>query len=363
MMTPFNLFYQYAAKPILFRFDPEFIHELVLSRMGLCRPFKSIINRMLAPQDSRLERTIWGRRLPHPIGLAGGFDKNAVCTDLWDAFGFSHFEIGTLTPRPQPGNPKPRLFRYPDSRALVNRMGFNNGGSQAAADLLTRKQSQNRSPTAMMGVSLGKQFDTPADDIGRVIEDYTISLERLYRFGDFFVVNVSSPNTPNLRTLQEGEKLAQLLAAMQKKMDEIAAGEKRKPLCVKLAPDLSGEQIREALGVIRQLRLDGVIATNTTNQTGGRESGGMSGEPLRQRSTEVVRLAASELKGKIPIIGCGGIFNAEDAVEKLAAGAQLLQIYTGFVYQGPAIVRDILKGILRMMDERGLKQLDDFRDG
>ncbi len=352
-----NFLYNYIIKPILFRTDPEWIHERVLSCLPHIRSIKPIIKSFYSIENIKFNQTIWGYDFPHPIGLAGGFDKNAVCTDLWDMFGFSSFEIGTVTPKPQPGNPKPRLFRYPHRQALINRMGFNNDGSEI---IQQRLETQKNRPTSLMGVSLGKQFDTPADDIDRVIQDYTTVLERLYPFGDFFVVNVSSPNTENLRTLQEGNRLTRLLQAIVQKMDECSSHKPRKPLCVKLAPDLSNEHIHEAVDVILKLNLDGIIATNTTNQTGDIEAGGLSGAPLRARSTEVIHLIAQQTEGAIPIIGCGGIFTSEHAIEKLQAGASLLQLYTGFVYQGPSVVKQILKGIQDYMEEKNLSHITDI---
>lgn len=356
-MVNTNFLYNYIIKPILFRTDPEWIHERVLSLLPLFRPGKPIIKSFYSIENTKFNQTIWGYDLPHPIGLAGGFDKNAVCTDLWDMFGFSFLEIGTVTPKPQPGNPKPRLFRYPHRQALINRMGFNNDGSEI---IQQRLETRKNHPTSLMGVSLGKQFDTPADDIDRVIQDYTTVLERLYPYGDFFVVNVSSPNTENLRTLQEGNRLTRLLQAIVGKMEECSSHKPRKPLCVKLAPDLTDEQIHEAVDVILQIKLDGIIATNTTNQTGEMESGGLSGAPLRARSTEVIHLIAQKTKGTIPIIGCGGIFTAEHAIEKLQAGASLLQLYTGFVYQGPSVVKQILKGIKNYMEEKNISHISDI---
>ncbi|HQH72096.1 MAG TPA: quinone-dependent dihydroorotate dehydrogenase [bacterium] len=351
--------YKNLARPLFFRFDPETMHEWVMGCLSWARPVKPLLRSYFRVDDPRLTQEIWGLRFANPIGLAGGFDKNALLPDFWDAFGFAFFETGTVTPLPQPGNPKPRLFRYPAEQALVNRMGFNNDGCEAIARRLSESTALRGAPRAVMGVSLGKQKDTPADDIARVIRDYQTSLEALYPHGGFFVVNVSSPNTPNLRDLQEAGPLRQLLAALKERM--AALNPPAKPLCLKISPNLGDDAVRQAVDVALSCGIDGFIATNTTNQTGGRESGGLSGYPLRQRSTEVIRLIAKQTGGALPIIGCGGIFTAADAIEKLQAGAWLLQLYTSFIYAGPAVVRNILQGLLGEMDHRRISHIRDWR--
>ncbi len=349
--------YQTIAKPVFFRFDPEWVHEAVLHTLPLLSPIKPLVKSQFSVHDSRLSQTVWGVGFSSPVGLAGGFDKNAKCINLWDAFGFSFYEIGTVTPRPQPGNPKPRLFRYPHREALINRMGFNNDGSEAIAARMKHLSSlPNR---ALVGVSLGKQFDTPVDDLDKVVNDYCTSLKRLHDCGDFFIVNVSSPNTKNLRELQEKSSLQAILNSLKSELN--SQGGSPKPLCVKFAPDLSEEQIQQAVEAALECGVDGLIATNTTNQTGETESGGLSGKPLRARSTAVIKQASEITERRVPIIGCGGIFDPQDAIEKLEAGAWLLQIYTGFVYRGPSIVYDINRGIANEMTKRGYPQLSDFR--
>ncbi|RJP27841.1 MAG: quinone-dependent dihydroorotate dehydrogenase [Candidatus Omnitrophota bacterium] len=343
--------YQYIAKPVFFRFDPETIHEFALLSLRRAHLLNPIFQSLFTWSDSRWSQEIWGYTFPNPIGLAGGFDKNAVCVDLWDRLGFSFVEIGTVTPRPQSGNPKPRLFRYPARQAIVNRMGFNNDGAPTIAARLNEVQTRRN---VILGISLGKQKETPIDDINAVIDDYVASMEILYPHGDFFTVNVSSPNTENLRMLQHGALLRSLLSALREKISLLCknSSESRpKPLCVKFAPDLTDEELHAAIGIAMNVGVDGVIATNTTIRTGEREQGGLSGKPLRERSTEVVRIIANLTQGSIPIIGCGGIFTAEDAIEKLEAGASLLQIYTGFVYEGPGIVKNILRGLSRHLDD------------
>jgi dihydroorotate dehydrogenase len=353
--------YKNILRPIAFRFDPENIHERVLKNFGLLRSCKSLVKNSLRISDQRLKQTIWGYEFTNPIGLAGGFDKNAKCVDLWELFGFGFIEIGTITPRPQEGNPKPRLFRYPESEAIVNRMGFNNDGCIAVSIRLEQNQKKRRKPNLILGVSIGKQKTTPADDIDLVKRDYLACLKKLYPFGDFFVVNVSSPNTPNLRQLQQSEPLSEILVALKEEIANRQDHEREKPLLVKFAPDLKDEEIIESVNVALECGIDGIIATNTTNQTAGLERGGLSGKPLRSRSTEVIKLIAKETRGTLPIIGCGGIFTAEDAIEKFQAGAWLLQCYTGFVYEGPTIVNKITRGLIEYLDKNNLSNIDHIR--
>lgn len=362
-MSLIDFGYKKIVRPTLFHLDPEFVHELVMSQLGWARLGKLVVKTLFCYDKPNLHQDVWDLTFRNPIGLAGGFDKNATCADIWELFGFSFFEIGTVTPRPQKGNPKPRLFRYPEMEAIVNRMGFNNDGSDTIAERLADEWIHRRQPHAIMGVSIGKQKETPADDIQKVIDDYRISLQRLYPFGDFFVVNVSSPNTPDLRSLQERKPLSELLYAMKNEMYGLEGGTHPKPLCVKLAPDLSDDAIHEAVDVALECGVDGIVATNTTNNTKGVESGGLSGKPLRERSTDVIRLIARHTGGRIPLIGCGGIFTAQDAIEKLEAGAWLVQIYTSFVYEGPQVVRSILKGLTHYLDQREFNSISQVRMG
>lgn len=362
-MSLIDFGYKKIVRPCLFRFDPEKVHEFTMHQIGWARYAKPLMKWFFCEENPKLSQSIWDLTFRNPLGLAGGLDKNAVCADIWELFGFGFFEIGTITPRPQTGNPKPRLFRYPEMQAIVNRMGFNNDGSDTVGERLADEWRQRRQPHAVMGVSIGKQKETPASEIQQVIDDYRISLRRLYPFGDFFVVNVSSPNTPDLRSLQERKPLSDLLYALKGEMYRLEGGTHPKPLCVKFAPDLPDDAIREAVDVSLECSVDGIIATNTTNQTGGLESGGLSGKPLRERSTAVIRLIAERTQGRIPIIGGGGIFTAEDAAEKLEAGAWLLQIYTSFIYEGPQVVRSILRGLLEILDRRGLNHISQLREG
>ena len=358
-MTPIDLLYKYIIRPFLFQFDPETIHEYALEKIEQTRFVKPLIKNLLTKSDPRLRREIWGLTFDNPVGLAGGFDKNGICAGLWDAFGFSFYEIGTVTPLTQAGNPKPRLFRYPDRKALVNRMGFNNHGAIRIAQRLDRIKDRLEDSTAVIGISLGKQKETPPEDLERTAGDYLTVLDTLHPYGDFFVVNVSSPNTENLRSLQQADQLKPLLSPLLETLDKRGGGKEnggRKPLLVKLAPDLSNEEIEEAVDVICELGVDGVIATNTTNQTGEDESGGLSGQPLRKRSTEVIRRIAQQTKGQLPIIGCGGVFTAEDAIEHIKAGAWLVQVYTGFVYEGPTIANKINQGLIHYLNEEKLER-------
>lgn len=344
-MTFIDFGYRNLLRPALFQFDAEKIHDLALHRLQQMRPLKPVLEPLFRFEDPRLERNFWGYKFRNPIGLAAGLDKNAECADLWEMLGFSFVELGTVTPLPQEGNPKPRLFRYPHRKAIVNRMGFNNDGAEAIAKRLEVQRSNIKK--SIIGVSLGKQFSTPVEDIPRVIADYVISLERFYHLSDFFTVNVSSPNTKNLRDLQQAENLGRLIESLRRRIEEIKHDPRRKPLLVKFAPDLEDTAIREAVILSIEKGVDGIIATNTTNQTGEKESGGLSGAPLRERSTQVVRLIAEITGGAIPLIGCGGIFTAQDALEKLSAGADLVQVYTGFIYQGPGMVKEMLKEIIK----------------
>lgn len=356
-----EFFYSNIAKPILFRMDAETAHELVMNQMGWLRPCSSWLRKRYAIDDERLSQTIAGVRFPSPVGLAGGFDKNAIATDIWPGFGFGFIELGTVTPKPQPGNPRPRLFRYPHEEAIVNRMGFNNDGAETISARLKKTLSTTPSPIPI-SISLGKQKDTPVDDVENVCRDYSTVLRMFYEHADLFAVNVSSPNTPNLRELQSDSTLGHILEALQREMEQCSASSKKKPLFVKIAPDLSNEQIIAVVDCIQAGLADGIIATNTTNQTDDRETGGLSGAPIRTRSTEVISLIASHAGGTLPIIGCGGIFSAEDAMEKLKAGAWLLQIYTAFVYRGPSVVHDIHQGLLDQMERSGVFAISAMRE-
>lgn len=341
--------YRYFIKPILFLFDPEQIHHIVFKLIRLLSyiPFYSTISKLFfSVNDTRLERTVFGIRFPNPVGLAAGFDKDGKLFNELSALGFGFIEIGTLTPLSQEGNPKPRLFRLPKDQALINRMGFNNEGVDKAVERL-RKRHKN----SIIGGNIGKNKITPNE---HAIEDYEKCFNKLVNYVDYFVVNVSSPNTPNLRALQEKEPLKKLLNHLQNLNQQQS---KPKPILLKIAPDLDYEQLDDIVEIVKETKIAGVIATNTTIsrehlQTSLKElnaigAGGLSGKPLCQRSTEVIRYLHQKSEGRFPIIGVGGIHSPEDALEKLDAGATLVQLYTGFIYEGPALVRNINKAILK----------------
>ena len=307
---------------------------------------KSLWNKKYRVKDDKLMRSVFGIRFENPVGLAAGFDKNASMYNDLAYCGFGFIEVGTVTPKGQPGNEKPRLFRLKEDEAIINRMGFNNEGVEnAVANLKKRKTN------IIIGGNIGKNKVTPNEN---ATDDYVKSFNALYDYVDYFVVNVSSPNTPNLRELQEKEPLKQLLATLQE-LNGIKPS--RKPILLKIAPDLTDEQLDDIIEIVSEVSLDGVIATNTTISREGLKAskekvdsigaGGLSGKPVRVRSTEVIRYLADKSNKAFPIIGVGGIHSAEDALEKLDAGADLVQVYTGFIYEGPKLVRDINRAILK----------------
>ncbi|MCU0430315.1 MAG: quinone-dependent dihydroorotate dehydrogenase [Cytophagaceae bacterium] len=331
----------------LFKKDAETAHHTTfrLLKTACSLPgMPSLLKTIYCVNDPALAVEVAGLRFPNPVGLAAGLDKDAKMIDEFSCLGFGFIEIGTLTPKPQPGNEAPRLFRLLPDEAIINRMGFNNEGVVAAVERL-----KNRKSDILVGGNIGKNKVTEND---KATEDYLIAFEALFPWVDYFVVNVSSPNTPGLRDLQDKEPLQQLLNTLQKKNKEKAAS---KPIFLKIAPDLSNSQLDDIIDIIRQTGIAGVIATNTTIQrqglkTGATEleaigNGGLSGKPLRERSTEVIRYLSEKSGRAFPIIGVGGIHHAEDALEKLQAGASLVQLYTGFIYEGPALITKILKRI------------------
>ncbi len=336
-------------RKILFGIDAEKVHYMVMNRLTTAYNIPVVRNMLkgkFVKKHPSLERTLWGITFPNPVGLAAGFDKDARFIDPLACLGFGFIEIGTLTPRPQPGNPQPRLFRLPADKALINRMGFNNGG---VADAVTRLR--NRKEPIIIGGNIGKNKDTPNE---QAADDYEKCFVQLYDVVDYFVVNVSSPNTPGLRALQEKEPLTQLLNRLQL-LNKQKAG--NKPLLLKIAPDLTNEQLDDIIDIVRTTGIDGIVSSNTTISREGLATpkaevdaigmGGLSGAPLRQRATEVVKYLHTHSKGSIPIIASGGIFTAADAQEKLDAGASLVQVYTGFVYEGPAIAGNICEGLIK----------------
>jgi dihydroorotate dehydrogenase len=337
--------YKQIIRPILFLVDAEKIHHLVfkfLKVAGSVPGTKGALRGIFAHQESKIAKTLFGIRFENPVGLAAGFDKDAKLVDELASLGFGFIEIGTLTPKPQPGNDKPRLFRLPADSALINRMGFNNEGVNAAVERLKKRKSN-----VIVGGNIGKNKVTPNE---KAFDDYGYCFEALYDYVDYFVVNVSSPNTPGLRELQEKEPLTQLLGYVKKLSN---AKPKPKPVLLKIAPDLTNEQLNDIVEILKATNTDGIIATNTTISRDGLvtpkeeitriANGGLSGAPLRTRATGVIRYLRQKLGPGYPIIGVGGIMTADDALEKLDAGADLIQLYTGFIYEGPSLVKAINK--------------------
>jgi len=336
----------HLIKPILFLFQPEMAHKITTRMLHfvLKIPFgKSIIRGLYQYEQPALEKEVFGLKFKNPIGLAAGFDKNAELIDDFSNIGFGFIEIGTLTPKGQPGNPQPRLFRLPQDDALINRMGFNNDGVDEAIERLKKRKSD-----LIVGGNIGKNKVTPNED---ALQDYLICFEKLFPYVDYFVVNVSSPNTPGLRELQEKAPLTHLLKSLQEENDKKKVP---KPILLKIAPDLSETQLDDIIEITKELKLDGLIVSNTTidrttlstNNTKVQEigAGGLSGAPLLSKSTGVLRYISNAIPN-VPIIAVGGIMTADDAKEKLAAGATLLQIYTGLVYKGPSLIKQINKAI------------------
>ncbi|MDA9630557.1 quinone-dependent dihydroorotate dehydrogenase [Flavobacteriaceae bacterium] len=335
--------YKFLIKPILFLFDPEWVHHTVFSTLKIIHRIPgigSLIRSLYQVKDQRLERKIFGLTFPNPIGLAAGFDKDAKLYQELSNFGFGFIEIGTLTPEPQPGNPKRRLFRLPKDNALINRMGFNNEGVKEAIERLKKNKG------VLIGGNIGKNKITSNE---KAVSDYVQCFESLFTYVDYFVVNVSSPNTPNLRALQDKEPLTHLLQTLK---DLNISKSNPKPILLKIAPDLTEEQLLDIIEIITMVKIDGVIAANTTlsreglQSTNKKEIGGLSGKPVTDRSTAVIRFLHEKSNKAFPIIGVGGIHTPEDALEKLKAGASLIQLYTGFVYEGPGVVKKMNKAIL-----------------
>ena len=334
---------------ILFFFNPEFIHNILFKLIKFTAMIPGINwtwRLLFKVKDTRLEREVFGLKFENPVGLAAGFDKDAKLFDELGAFGFGFVEIGTVTPLPQQGNPKPRLFRLKQDHGLINRMGFNNSGIEAVTSKLRRNKTK-----LIIGGNIGKNKLTPNED---AVSDYEICFEKLFPYVDYFAVNVSSPNTPGLRDLQEKAPLTALLNRLQ---ELNSAKDKRKPILLKIAPDLTNAQLDDIITIVADTKIDGLIATNTTIDRNGLKTdknklkaigdGGLSGKPVKSRSTEVIKYLADTSNKAFPIIGVGGIHSPEDALEKLDAGATLVQLYTGFIYEGPALIKRINKAILQ----------------
>lgn len=342
-------------KPILFRFDPENIHHFVTAALKTANKVwgvKSVQQGMFHLNDPALEKEVFGLKFKNPVGLGAGFDKNASMISELANFGFGFIEIGTVTPLPQPGNDKPRMFRLPKDQGLINRMGFNNQGVEVVAHRL----KQLKRDGLIIGGNIGKNKVTPNEE---AVNDYIKCFDALFDVVDYFVVNVSSPNTPGLRELQEKEPLKNILNTLQQRNSKNGIS---RPVLLKIAPDLTNAQLDDIVEIVTETGIAGIIATNTTLSRDGlrsedslkSEAGGLSGKPLTKRSTEVIRYISEKSGKAFPIIGVGGIQTAEDAIEKLEAGAALVQVYTGFIYEGPSIVKNINKGLLKKIKNSGL---------
>ena len=343
--------YKTFIKPLFFLLPPEKAHHLTifLLKLTLAIPIVStIFKNLYKVKDDRLKRNLFGLTFENPVGLAAGFDKEGKYFEAMSSLGFGFIEIGTVTPKGQSGNPQPRLFRLPKDQALINRMGFNNEGMDALFERLKKKRSEN----LIIGGNIGKNKVTPNEN---AVEDYILCFEKLFPLVDYFVVNVSSPNTPNLRALQDKKPLTKLLSTLQ---DLNLQKDKPKPILLKIAPDLTNTQLDDIIDIVRDTKIEGVIATNTTiSRADLQESpsvleaignGGLSGRPVKQRSTEVIRYLNKKSGGTLIIIGVGGISSPQDAIEKIEAGASLVQIYTGLIYEGPGLVKRINKALLNL---------------
>lgn len=340
--------YKFLVRPFLFLLDAERAHHLTfslvrfLSKIGFSKIFRSLYT----IEDKRLEREVFGLKFKNPVGLAAGFDKDALLYNQFSNFGFGFVEIGTLTPKPQKGNPKRRLFRLKADEAIINRMGFNNKGVFDAVERLKKEHH------ILIGGNIGKNKVTPNDE---AIKDYLICFDALFDHVDYFAVNVSSPNTLGLRELQDKKPLMALLRELKKENVKYAKDNKEKPILLKIAPDLTDNQLLDIIQIVETTKIDGVIATNTTIERKNlksdlvqtEEKGGLSGKPLKDKSTHVIRFLAERSNKAFPIIGVGGIHSPQDALEKLEAGADLIQLYTGFIYEGPSLIKRINRAILK----------------
>ena len=330
-------------RPLLFSLAPETAHEVTLKLLNMAAV--SGLSKVLYPKIDHKPVTVMGLEFKNPVGLAAGLDKNGDYIAALSALGFGFLEIGTVTPRPQPGNPKPRLFRLPEHQAIINRMGFNNSGIDHLLD-----QVKNSAYSGILGINIGKNFDTPME---QAADDYLIGLRKAYAFASYITINISSPNTKNLRQLQQGDELKNLISILKEEQQKLQQEYRNYvPLALKIAPDLNAEEIGHIAELLLDFKIDGVIATNTTiardKITGhqfAEEAGGLSGAPVKEQASFVVRELAQVLNGKIPIIASGGILTAADAKEKLAAGASLVQLYSGLIYRGPQLIEDIIKSL------------------
>jgi dihydroorotate dehydrogenase len=358
------MLYKKLGKPILFRMDPERAHHFTINGLHVVGAFpggKKLLRSLYGvPYSPALSQTLWDIEFTNPIGLAAGLDKNAKAVDGFSQLGFGFMEVGTITPKPQAGNEQPRLFRLPSDEALINRMGFNNVGIETMAHNL-RKAKKRDIPIA---VNIGKNKLTPNENAE---DDYRACVRGLYEFGDFFVVNISSPNTPDLRNLQHGNDLNRLLDAVKDEMEQQKEKHRHpgKPVLVKIAPDLTNEELELTVNTILESGISGIIATNTTIGRAGlkhpnkEQMGGLSGKPLTQRSTEIIRRVYRLTGGKLPIIGSGGIFSAQDAYDKIRAGASLVEVYSALIYEGPGLLNTLNQGLKALMEKDGFTHISE----
>lgn len=355
--------YKKIVKPIFFKMDPETAHHMTIGMMrkaGRVPLAGSLLRAMYDVKEMpELEVELFGTQYKHPVGLAAGLDKNGEAVKAFSSVGLSHIEVGTVTPLPQPGNELPRLYRLPEDDALINRMGFNNEGTEAMASYL-EKATPARVP---IWVNIGKNKVTPNE---QATDDYRKCIQDLYSLGDVFVINISSPNTPDLRKLQHGAYLTELLEAATDEMKRQAAGQPVKPIILKISPDLTNEQLNEIIESVMKSGVSGIMATNTTisrdeslQSSRQSEPGGLSGKPLATRSTEVIHDIYKLTEGKLPIIGCGGVFTGQDAYDKICAGASLIQIYTSMIYHGPAVTKNMAKELLQLLRRDGHSHIQD----
>lgn len=360
------MIYRRAIRPLLFTQDPEIAHERTLEMLAIASGLPAGLSRP-PYTHSRLIIEVAGMTFPNPVGLAAGCDKNGKAIPIWANFGFGFVETGTVTAQPQPGNPKPRVFRFPEQGALVNRLGFNSDGSEVVAKRIS-KLRRGRKLSTPLGINIGKTKLVSGDDA--ILDDYRTSFRRLSRLADFVVINVSSPNTPGLRQWQEKDKLGTLLKMLAE--DGIALAQKRNvppvPLFVKISPDMTEGDMAEVVEVVIEAGITGIIATNTTIAREGvvshvEQTGGLSGKPLKDRAATVIRQLYRMTEGKIPLIGVGGIFTAQDAYERIRAGASLVQVYTGMVYEGPFVARHINVGLIKLMERDGVETLAELVGG
>jgi dihydroorotate dehydrogenase len=361
-------FYQKLIKPAMFRLDAELAHEIGMHalRLGFAGAFAGL-DRNTEGSGASLEVERFGLKFKNPLGVAAGFDKNGIVVDRLSALGFGFVEVGTVTLRPQKGNDKPRLFRLPEDEALINRLGFNNDGAEAVAERLRKLDRK-----CVVGVNIGKNKDVPNEE---AVENYLACFDLVYDVADYIAVNISSPNTPNLRELQRGDNLEALVRGLRERVvgrgrieqnTDANADRKTKPLLVKIAPDLSEAEIEEIVGICTRHDVDGIIATNTTVSRDGLTTpdierfgaGGLSGRPVACRANDVIRAIYKYSNGKMPVVGVGGIFSADDAFQKIAAGASLLEAYTGFVYAGPSFAHEITSGLASLLEYRGFATIE-----